>query len=137
MITIITDEREVAVAGGEAVGDDLWLAAADAERATGWAAEPEGLCKDGMCVPLPAGREAELVRGGRINIAGLWRHLGKPVVHSAAGDAWVLGEGARERADSLRSLEAPDFTLPDPSGRLHSLSAHRGKKVLLVTWASW
>ena len=32
---------------------------------------------------------------------------------------------------------APDFTLPDLEGRLHSLSEHRGKKVLLVTWASW
>ena len=33
--------------------------------------------------------------------------------------------------------EAPDFTLPDAAGRLHRLSEHRGKKVLLVTWASW
>jgi len=32
---------------------------------------------------------------------------------------------------------APDFALPDPSGRVHRLSDHRGKKVLLVTWASW
>src|SRR5262245_50133657 len=150
MITIITDGRashsrrpgersvddEITVSG-ESVGDDLWLSAVDAERATGWAAEPEGLCKDGMCVPLPRGREAALVRDGRLNVAGLWRHLGKPVVRSAAGDAWVLGESARERADTLRSLDAPDFTLPDPGGRLHSLSDHRGKKVLLVTWASW
>ena len=32
---------------------------------------------------------------------------------------------------------APDFTLPDSTGRMHRLSDHRGKKVLLVTWASW
>jgi peroxiredoxin len=34
-------------------------------------------------------------------------------------------------------LEAPDFTLPDIDGQLHSLSDFLGKKVFLVTWASW
>ncbi|MBI3853814.1 MAG: redoxin domain-containing protein [Verrucomicrobia bacterium] len=32
---------------------------------------------------------------------------------------------------------APDFTLPDLKGKAHSLSDFRGKKVLLITWASW
>ncbi|TAJ31410.1 MAG: redoxin domain-containing protein, partial [Reyranella sp.] len=35
------------------------------------------------------------------------------------------------------SLEAPDFTLPDLDGKTHSLAEQRGKKVLLVSWASW
>ncbi|PYS58122.1 MAG: hypothetical protein DMF74_24460, partial [Acidobacteria bacterium] len=30
-----------------------------------------------------------------------------------------------------------NFTLPDLNGKLHSLADFRGKKVLLVTWASW
>jgi peroxiredoxin len=34
-------------------------------------------------------------------------------------------------------LDAPDFTLPDLTGAEHALSEHRGKKVLLATWASW
>jgi hypothetical protein len=137
MITLLTDDGEFALREAEAAGDALWLSAREAEAATGWAPTEEGLCREGVCVPLPPGRERELVRDGRVNVAALWRHLGRPVAHSARGHAWVLGQGARERADALRSLEAPDFTLPDPSGRLHSLSDHRGKKVLLVTWASW
>jgi AhpC/TSA family len=88
-------------------------------------------------VPLPAGRERELVDGGRINLAALWRHLGQPAVRSERGHVWVLGESARERKAALASLEAPDFALPDPSGRMHRLSDYRGKKVFLVTWASW
>jgi peroxiredoxin len=32
---------------------------------------------------------------------------------------------------------APDFTLPDLDGRMHSLSDYRGKKVFLLAWASW
>ena len=32
---------------------------------------------------------------------------------------------------------APNFTLPDLNGKPHTLADFRGKKVLLVTWASW
>jgi hypothetical protein len=32
---------------------------------------------------------------------------------------------------------APDFQLPDLDGATHSLSDHRGKKVLLYCWSSW
>jgi len=49
----------------------------------------------------------------------------------------VLGAPAADRAARLASLEAPDFSLPDLSGRLHSLSDQRGKKTLLIAWASW
>ena len=56
---------------------------------------------------------------------------------AGAGDTWVLGTGAGERARALSSLQAPDFALPDLDGRRHALADQRGKKVLLVTWASW
>jgi len=137
MVTVLTDEGELAVREAQAIGDELWLTGQEAEAATGWKPTAEGLCRGSVCVPLPPGREQELVRDGRVNVAALWRHLGRPVVHSARGQAWVLGQAAGERAAALRSLQAPDFTLPDPGGRLHSLADHRGKKVLLVTWASW
>ena len=138
MITVLTDDGQVMEAPrAEATGQGLWLPADDALTLTGWAVKPEGLCKGSVCVPLPPRREGEIVRGGRIDVAALWRLLGKPVVRSDRGDAWVLGEDAQERAAALASLEAPDFTLPDAQGRLHSLSDHRGRKVLLVTWASW
>jgi hypothetical protein len=48
-----------------------------------------------------------------------------------------LGAAAAVRAARLASLEAPDFSLPDLDGRAHSLSEHRGRKVLLVAHASW
>jgi hypothetical protein len=67
----------------------------------------------------------------------VWGHIDKPIVHDDARGVWVLGEGADERAAALASLVAPDFTLPDVNGRPHSLSDYRGKKVFLVSWASW
>jgi len=137
MVTLLTESGEHEVRGPEPSPEALWCSANDALQATGWEAKPEGLCKGSVCVPLPPGREREFVDGGRINLAALWRHLGQPAVRSERGHAWVLGESARERKATLASLEAPDFALPDPSGRMHRLSDYRGKKVFLVTWASW
>jgi hypothetical protein len=137
MITIIHGDRETEIARARIVGDALWLSSVDAERATGWSLTPDGFCRDNACVPIPFGREAAMVDGDAIDIAALWRYMGHPVIRDDAGHAWVLGTAAGERADALRSLMAPDFTLPDLDGRRHTLSDHRGKKVLLVTWASW
>jgi len=62
---------------------------------------------------------------------------GRPVAVDVEERAAYLGVSASERAGPLAALEAPDFTLPDLDGRLHSLSDHRGKKVFLVAYASW
>jgi hypothetical protein len=137
MVTLLTESGEHGVAGAEASSEALWCPARDAEQTTGWVSKPEGLCRGPVCVPVPGGREREFVDGGRINLAALWRHLGQPAVRSERGHVWVLSESARERKAALASLEAPDFALPDPSGRVHRLSDYRGKKVFLVTWASW
>ena len=61
----------------------------------------------------------------------------RPVAIDLDERAAYLGVSAAERAKALSSLEAPDFTLPDLDGRLHTLSAYRGKKILLVAYASW
>jgi peroxiredoxin len=39
--------------------------------------------------------------------------------------------------ESSVNTEAPDFTLPDPSGKMISLKSFRGKYVLVDFWASW
>ena len=49
---------------------------------------------------------------------------------------WYFGLRGDQR-QQLSSLQAPDFTLPDLQGKPHRLSDFRGKKILLVTWASW
>jgi hypothetical protein len=135
MVTLLTDMKETALPDARADGDRLWLSDADLESATGWSPRPEGLCRGDVCVPLPTARE--FVRHGLIDVAAVWRYLSKPIVHSDDGNAWALGEAASDRAAALRSLQAPDFTLPDVAGQMHSLSDYRGKKVLLVSWASW
>ena len=50
---------------------------------------------------------------------------------------WIEQAGAQQRNTAFSELIAPDFTLPDIDGVPHALSALRGKKVFLCTWASW
>jgi len=117
---------------------DLWLGLDELEAATGWDYKPQGLCLGERCVPLPPARTAEFVAPDEsFNLTAFARYLGQPVVHDEAGEVWVFGEAPAARRDALRSLDAPDFTLPDLDGTLHSLSDYRGKKVLLLAWASW
>lgn len=129
MVTILTESGEFTVDAA----NGLWLAAADAARVTGWTLKPEGTCRDDQCVPLPS----TAVGAGRVDVEAFWRRLGNPVLCADDGETWVLGAGAGDRNAALSGLIAPDFTLPDLSGRPRTLSDLRGKKVLLVTWASW
>ena len=136
MVTILTDRIHAEV-DARVDGEDLWIASAELERAIGWELKPEGLCRGPICVPVPPGRESEFVAAAAVNVAAFWRHTSKPLLHDAAREVWMLGEDADSRAAEMSSLEAPDFALPDLEGHEHRLSDYRGKKVLLVTWASW
>ena len=137
MTTILSEQSVITVAGARADGEGLWLPSIEAERTTGWTLKPEGFCKGDVCVPVPPQRAREFLDDGDINVAALWRHMGLPIAHDAAGETWVLGTSATARSAQLQALDAPDFSLPDLAGTLHSLKAQRGRKVLLVSWASW
>ncbi len=101
----------------------------------GWQLKPEGLCRGEVCVPVRD--RSKLVIDGAIDLSGFAETLGRPLAMDAAEGAAAIGTAATDRATQLASLEAPDFTLPDLAGKLHSLSDHRGKKVLLIAYASW
>ncbi|HLY38229.1 MAG TPA: hypothetical protein VKU61_09340 [Candidatus Binatia bacterium] len=115
--------------------DAVRVAPETVARALGWELKPQGLCRDDTCIPVRE-RDALVDRDG-IDLATLARLLDRPIALDPAERAAVLGASAGTRADRLASLEAPDFTLPDLDARSHSLAGYRGRKVLLIAWASW
>ena len=115
--------------------DGRVVLSASALASIGWELHPEGLCREGLCIPVPA--DAALEAAGGIDLAALARILDRPLALDLDERVAYLGVSAGERQRALRSLVAPDFTLPDLGGRPHRLSDHRGKKVLLVAYASW
>ena len=137
--TILYQEQPPYSSAATAEGEELWVPASELPAATGWDLRPEGACRGEACVPIPRGREGEFLREGpaRFNLAALARLLGQPAVRDDAHGVWSFGESAGARSAALRSLRAPDFTLPDLDGRPHALADYRGRKVFLVFWASW
>ena len=134
MFTLIDQDRTHDVAA-RVEGGRLLLSAEALRDALGWELHEGTLCNDAKCVPLPAG--SRLGDGGVFDLAEVAATLGRPLALDVDAGAAFLGVSAGERAQTLGSLMAPDFTLPDLAGRSHTLSSFRGKKVFMVAWASW
>jgi len=120
--------REIAAS---VVGGVLRVAAGE----LGWKLEPQGLCKNGQCLPTAA--HAGLVSGDGIDLARFAALQDRACAIDLEERVVALGPCSADRTALLRSLEAPDFTLDDLSGRTHALSAYRGRKVMLLAYASW
>jgi hypothetical protein len=131
--TLIDDGRAVDVEATLSRGH-VFIAPAQVHDALGWQHKPEGLCRGDVCIPV---RDENLVRPEGLDLQLLADALGRPLALDADAGAAALAEPAADRSAALASLEAPDFTLPDLAGEMHTLSEHRGKKVLLVAYASW
>ena len=139
--TLIYDGIATEVSAAPETSSDLWITTSDLARATRFVIKPQGVCRDELCFPLPANRKAEFVskKGATtwFNLSNFARLIKQSFVTDQKNNVWYFGVRAEEQNAYLASLEAPNFTLPDLNGKPHSLADFRGKKVLLVTWASW
>lgn len=138
--TIIYEDVATRIIPIAANSSELWISTADLTRATHFELKPQGVCRDQLCFPIPKARANEFTRKEHdsisFNLLAFANLVSQPVAHDEALSMWYFGQRADQR-EALSSLQAPDFTLPDMAGKQHSLSELRGKKVLLVTWASW
>ncbi len=144
--TVIYDEAATTIAAPPASpalpsSNNLWLTLNDLKRATRFEVKPKGVCRDELCFPLPKARQAAFLqkqgKTTRFNLSEFARLVRQPVAADAEHAVWFFGPRAEEQNGYVASLQAPDFKLPDLNGKLHALADFRGKKVLLVTWASW
>jgi hypothetical protein len=138
--TIVYDDVATDINSANQEAGQLWITTGDLTRATHFEVKPQGVCRQELCFPLPKSRKAEFLRESAaqhwFNLTAFAQLVHQPVAHDDALSIWYFGLRSDQR-QTLSSLEAPDFSLPDMDGKLHSLSDFRGKKVFLVTWASW
>jgi aspartate aminotransferase-like enzyme len=76
-------------------------------------------------------------RGAYFDLTAFARKVGEAVVNDVDARVWSYGEIPLVTGAFLESRRAPEFTVPDRKGRPVHLARFRGKKVLVVTWASW
>lgn len=138
--TLLYGALETEPADAAADGDRLWIPLDELPRVTGWAHKPEGLCRDEVCVPVPAASKAAWLddSGRRLDFAAFAAYLGHAVARDEQRSVWAFGPpSAAGPVSGAGPVAAPDFQLPDLDGQLHALSDYRGKKVLLYCWSSW
>ena len=131
----LIDEQKAHEVPANVEGNEVRLPPASVAVALGWKLEARGLCRGGTCVPTTG--KPDLLNEHGIDLGALADLLERPLAVDAEQRVAALAAPAPERTRALASLDAPDFNLPDLQGRLHSLSEHRGKKVLLIAHASW
>ena len=134
LLTLIDDGRLTEVAA-RFTGSGVRLSPSDVTAALGWELKPQGLCRGSLCIPVRDA--ATLSTADGIDLAALAELLSRPLALDVGERVAYLAASAAERGAQLATLRAPEFSLPDLGGRLHSLSDYRGKKVLLVAYASW
>jgi hypothetical protein len=139
--TILYQDRVVQVARTLDDPNDLWVVPADLPRINDFVLKPEGACLDELCIPVRQDRDTEMyvTRAGEgwFNVTELARRLQQAYVADREHAVWSFGSIPVTRNAFLQSALAPDFALPDRQGRVVRLSDFRGKKVLVITWASW
>jgi hypothetical protein len=111
----------------------LWIRTRDLPRVNGFEVKPQGACRADVCIPIPK----TMLHADWFDLTAFAKKVGEAVVADADARVWSLGEIQALRGGFLNSRAAPDLTIPDRRGRPVKLSDFRGKKVLLVTWASW
>ena len=97
---------------------------------TGWELKPQGACRGHECVPLPGIDISESV-----DLSAFADAMDMPLAADPDRGLWALGP--RAGGSVLDTATVPDVVLDDFGGDAFDLASLRGRKVLLIAWASW
>ena len=100
--------------------------------ATGWEIKPEGACRGDECVPLTG---IDTAPDGTLDVGQFADRMQMPLATDDAHGLYALGP--RAAGSVLESATVPEVVLDDFDGNSFDLATLRGRKVLLVAWASW
>ena len=129
--TVLFGENTVALDKTRVVDASLWVQSRDLPRINQFEVKPQGACRADVCIPL----SKTLKNGDWFNLTGFAHKIGEAVVNEQ--NVYSFGEIPVLRGSFYNSRVAPDFAVPDRQGKVVHLSDFRGKKALVITWASW
>lgn len=140
-VVVLGETGSLELEDAVAEGRTLWIDPADLPAVMGFELKPEGACRADICIPVREGKPDALVKdidGRRLfSSTRLADILGQAYVVDTEAGVWSFAPPSDEDTGGLATVEAPDFALPNLEGETVRLSDFRGKKVLLLTWASW
>jgi len=133
--TVLFGENAISLDKVRTIDQNLWVQKQDLPRINEFEVKPQGACRADVCIPL----SKTLKNGDWFNLTGFANKIGETVVVEKDADqnVYSLGEIPVLRGGFYNSRIAPDFAVPDRKGKVVHLSDFRGKKTLVITWASW
>ena len=134
-VTVLADETRTVP--GEMAGGTAVIEAGRLEAAIGWELKPEGLCRDDHCVPVSDPDELAGPEGSGLDLAAVAAALDRPTVLDLEAGVMAVGQPMASRRETTEALTATPFALPDLDGNVRTLEEFRGRKKLLVAFASW
>jgi hypothetical protein len=129
--TVLYGDRATGLDKIQADPKDLWVRKTDLPKINDFEVKPQGACRADLCIPIPK----SLLKGDYFNLSGFAQRIGQVTV--ADSGVWSFGEIPVLRGSFTESRMAPDFAVADRKGKIVHLNDFKGKKVLVVTWASW
>jgi hypothetical protein len=131
--TVLYGDRTVKLDKTRPDPKDLWVRKADLPQINEFEVKPQGACRNDVCIPIPK----TMLQGEFFNLTAFANKLGEKYITDAGSRAWSFGEIPVLSGSYTSSRMAPDFAVADRKGKIVHLSDFRGKKALVVTWASW
>jgi hypothetical protein len=139
--TVLYEGATVEVAATLPDATDLWIQPAELTRVNGFELKPEGACIDDICVPVRQDQDSDIFvrRGGEswFNVSELASRLKQAYVVDHEASVFSFSAIPARRTSLINQSRAPDFSLQDKDGNTVQLSDFKGKKIMLLTWASW
>ncbi len=139
--TVLYLDRVVPIEQTLADPSDLWVTPTDLTRVNDFVLKPEGACLEELCIPIDQSEGSDIVlnRGDQkwFSLTAFARKLGQEYVADQETRVWSFGTIPVTRSSFLQNAKAPAFTLPNRRGEPVSLADFRGRKVLILSWASW
>lgn len=138
--TVLVNEETFAIPAALADGESLWVPLEQIERINGFSVKPQGLCRAEVCIPIrPDDPKLFRERDGErlFDVERFAARIGQAVAADRERKVWSFGPATSIEATPLADGKAPDFAVPDRTGKIVHLSDFRGKKVMLLAWASW
>jgi hypothetical protein len=112
--------------------EKLHLTPEELTASIGWELTPEGACQKDICVPL---RRNVRRPDGTIDVETFAAEMSMPLVSDSKYPLWALGPWAGGRV--IEDDQVPDVVLDTFDGDRYDLASLRGRKTLLLAWASW
>jgi peroxiredoxin len=138
-VTVLAREETIEIDRALVDDQQLLVPAEYVQAITGFELKPQGLCAGDACIPIPSDAAWLVKRDGStyFDVTDCARKLDQAFAVDVEQHVWCFTPIPRSQTQPLLTGRAPDFSLPNREGKLVRLSDCRGKKVLLLTWASW